>query len=103
MLFRIGHDNKGGGGAWFLDKVAIDAPSLGKTWLFPCGHWLSDSDEDRLLERELYPQELATEEYTPCEFMKRRNYITTSTRNLFLCVSADIKIDKNSFEMSVSF
>ncbi|XP_012940880.1 lipoxygenase homology domain-containing protein 1 [Aplysia californica] len=63
---KIGHDNKGGGGAWFLDKVVIDAPSLGKTWVFQCGHWLSDSDEDRLLERELFPQELATEEYVPC-------------------------------------
>ena len=67
LYFRIGHDNKGGGGAWFLDKVVIDAPSLGRTWVFPCGHWLSDSDEDRLLERELFPQELATEVYRPCE------------------------------------
>ncbi|GFN87702.1 hypothetical protein PoB_001420800 [Plakobranchus ocellatus] len=63
---KIGHDNKGGGGAWFLDKVVIDAPSLGRTWVFPCGHWLSDSDEDRQLERELFPQELATEVYRPC-------------------------------------
>ncbi|KAH9519113.1 Lipoxygenase y domain-containing protein 1 [Bulinus truncatus] len=75
---KIGHDNAGGGGAWFLDKVLIDAPSLGRAWSFPCGHWLSDSDEDRKLERELYPQELATEEYAPCIPYE----ITTYTSNL---------------------
>ncbi|ESO97796.1 hypothetical protein LOTGIDRAFT_208950 [Lottia gigantea] len=63
---RIGHDNAGGGGAWFLENVGIDAPSLGRKWIFPCGRWLSDKDDDGKLERELYPQELATEEYNPC-------------------------------------
>ncbi|XP_050409617.1 lipoxygenase homology domain-containing protein 1 [Patella vulgata] len=63
---RIGHDNAGGGGAWFLENVVIDAPSLGKKWVFQCGRWLSEKDDDGKLERELYPQELATEEYNPC-------------------------------------
>ncbi|CAL1540467.1 unnamed protein product [Lymnaea stagnalis] len=75
---KIGHDNAGGGGAWFLDKVEIDAPALGRAWVFPCGHWLSDSDEDRLLERELYPQELATEVYEKCIPYE----ITTYTSNI---------------------
>nr|KAI8760088.1 lipoxygenase homology domain-containing protein 1-like [Biomphalaria glabrata] len=75
---KIGHDNAGGGGAWFLDKVEIDAPSLGRMWVFDCGHWLSDSDEDRKLERELYPRELATEEYAPCIPYE----ITTYTSNM---------------------
>ncbi|CAH1787210.1 unnamed protein product [Owenia fusiformis] len=63
---KIGHDNKGGGGAWHLEKVEIDAPSLGKKWTFPCGRWLAKDEDDGLLERELYPQELATEQYIPC-------------------------------------
>ncbi|XP_059150632.1 lipoxygenase homology domain-containing protein 1-like isoform X2 [Physella acuta] len=75
---KIGHDNAGGGGAWFLDKVLIDAPSLGRAWLFPCGRWLSDSDDDRMIERELFPQELATEEYKPCIPYE----ITTYTSNI---------------------
>lgn len=63
---RIGHDNKGGGGAWFLEKVEIDCPSIGKKWLFPCRRWLAKDEDDGLLERELFPQELDTEIYAPC-------------------------------------
>jgi len=66
MRCRIGHDNAGGGGAWFLDKVEIDCPALGRKWLFPCNRWLSKDEDDGALERELYPQELDTEEYVPC-------------------------------------
>lgn len=65
--FRIGHDNAGGGAAWFLDKVVIDAPSLGKAWTFPCSRWLSKKEDDGLIERELFPQELATEIYDKCK------------------------------------
>ena len=67
LCFRIGHDNAGGGGAWFLDHVEIDSPSLGKKWLFPCGRWLAKKEDDGKLERELWPQDVATEEYIPCE------------------------------------
>ncbi|XP_074659812.1 lipoxygenase homology domain-containing protein 1-like [Tubulanus polymorphus] len=63
---KIGHDDYGGGADWFLDKVEIDCPALGKKWVFPCGRWLGRGEDDGLLERELFPQELATEEYTPC-------------------------------------
>ena len=64
--FRIGHDNSGFGGAWFLDKVEIDCPSLGKRWVFPCKRWLAKNKDDGALERELYPEELDTVEYNPC-------------------------------------
>lgn len=63
---RIGHDNSGFGGAWFLDRVDIDCPSLGKKWLFPCKRWLAKNKDDGALERELYPEELDTVEYNPC-------------------------------------
>ena len=64
--YRIGHDNAGGGGAWYLDSVEVDCPSLGKKWYFPCSRWLAKDEDDGQLERELYPQDLATEEYVPC-------------------------------------
>ncbi|CAE1278375.1 unnamed protein product [Acanthosepion pharaonis] len=63
---KIGHDNASYGGAWFLEKVIIDCPSLGKTWTFPCGRWLALDKDDGKLEKELYPQEMATEKYIPC-------------------------------------
>lgn len=67
-----------------MDKVIIDAKSLGRRWVFPCGHWLSDKDEDRLLERELYPQELATEEYAPRKF-SHTNVLIMHCTNGIIC------------------
>jgi len=52
---RIGHDGKGPGSGWHLDKVVVDAQLLGKTWTFPCGRWFSTSEDDRALERILLP------------------------------------------------
>ncbi|XP_071954737.1 lipoxygenase homology domain-containing protein 1-like [Antedon mediterranea] len=60
---RIGHDNKGGFAGWMLDKVVIDAPSLGKKWEFPCGRWLDKGEDDGQIERELFPITTRTEEY----------------------------------------
>ncbi|XP_026153735.1 lipoxygenase homology domain-containing protein 1 [Mastacembelus armatus] len=63
---RIGHDNCGGGSAgWFLDWVEIDAPSLGKKQLFPCGRWLDKGEDDGAIIRDLFPNPLQTELYTP--------------------------------------
>lgn len=67
VVDRIGHDNAGGGGAWFLESVEIDCPSLGKKWFFPHGRWLAKDEDDGQLERELFPQDMVTEEYNPCE------------------------------------
>ena len=68
FLFRIGHDNTGGlSGAWFLDRVEVDAPSLGCKWIFPCGRWLAKDKDDGQLERELYPHDMATEKYIACK------------------------------------
>ena len=76
LYSRIGHDNAGGGGAWFLDRVEIDCPALGRKWVFPCGRWLAKGEDDGQLERELYPQDMATEEYVPCKLIlfSRFNY-----------------------------
>ncbi|KAG7241182.1 hypothetical protein INR49_025925, partial [Caranx melampygus] len=63
---RIGHDNCGGGSAgWFLDWVEIDAPSLGQKQRFPCGRWLDKGEDDGAIVRDLFPNPLQTELYTP--------------------------------------
>ncbi|RDD42008.1 Lipoxygenase homology domain-containing protein 1 [Trichoplax sp. H2] len=62
---KIGHDNKGGMAGWFLNKVEIDIPSLGRRLLFPCGRWIDKGKDDGALERELYPLNEAEETYRP--------------------------------------
>ncbi|KAM7392648.1 hypothetical protein PAMA_007662 [Pampus argenteus] len=63
---RVGHDNCGGGSAgWFLDWVEIDAPSLGQKLRFPCGRWLDKGEDDGAIIRDLFPNPLQTELYTP--------------------------------------
>ncbi|XP_053732656.1 lipoxygenase homology domain-containing protein 1-like isoform X2 [Synchiropus splendidus] len=63
---RIGHDNRGGGSAgWFLDWVEIDAPSMGQKLRFPCGRWLDKGEDDGAIVRDLFPNSLQTELYTP--------------------------------------
>jgi hypothetical protein len=50
---------------------------MDRTWIFPCGKWLSKSKGDGQLEVELYPNTQATEVYTPSKNeetqMKREN------------------------------
>ncbi|XP_061658036.1 lipoxygenase homology domain-containing protein 1-like [Syngnathoides biaculeatus] len=62
---RIGHDNRGGSAGWFLDWVEIDAPSLGQKLRFPCGRWLDKGEDDGAISRDLFPNPLQTEFYTP--------------------------------------
>ena len=52
----MGHDNAGlFGDAWFLEKVEIELPLLHRKWTFPHSRWISTKDDDRQLERALYP------------------------------------------------
>jgi hypothetical protein len=67
VLKRIGHDGKGIGSGWHLEKVVIDAPKLGKKWIFSCGRWLDTGEADGKLEVELEPIETNTEEYDKCK------------------------------------
>ena len=64
---RIGHDGTGVGAGWHLKEVIVDAPKLGKKWHFPCGHWLDKNEGDGKTERDLYPQKVSAEEYSPCK------------------------------------
>ena len=45
---RIGHNNKGWGAGWLLNGVVVTSQRhKGKTFNFPCGRWLSDSEDDK--------------------------------------------------------
>lgn len=58
----------GGSAGWFLDWVEIDAPSLGQKLRFPCGRWLDKGEDDGAIVRDLFPNPLQTQLYTPCMF-----------------------------------
>ena len=51
---RIGHDGKGWGAGWFLDKVIIETGE-GVTKYFLCGRWLAADEDDGQIVRELLP------------------------------------------------
>lgn len=58
----------GGSPGWFLDWVEVDAASQGQRLRFPCGRWLDKGEDDGAIVRDLYPAELQTELYMPCEW-----------------------------------
>ena len=65
FYFSIGHDNRGFLSDWFLERVEIDVPKYGRTWVFPSGKWISKSKGDRELEIELFPKDEAALIYNP--------------------------------------
>jgi hypothetical protein len=60
----IRHDNSGFGASWFLDKVIVDS-GTGERWYFPCGKWLSDSEDDKQISRDLPAVKEDSQTYTP--------------------------------------
>ncbi|XP_041854417.1 lipoxygenase homology domain-containing protein 1 isoform X1 [Melanotaenia boesemani] len=54
---RIGHDGKGGGCGWFLDKVVVreEGQAEANAVEFPCDRWLDRSEDDGQIVRELVP------------------------------------------------
>ncbi|GLD72495.1 lipoxygenase homology domain-containing protein 1 [Lates japonicus] len=84
---RIGHDNCGGSAGWFLDWVEIDAPSLGQKLRFPCGRWLDKGEDDGAIVRDLFPNPLQTELYTPYVFIVLYGRDAVCTQQKSLCVN----------------
>lgn len=89
--------SKGGSSGWFLDWVEIDAPSLGQKLRFPCGRWLDKGEDDGAIVRDLFPNALQTELYTPCECPSTRGTVVASTTGdvvflSFAVVPYEIKI-----------
>ncbi len=56
-MLAVWHDNKGMGAAWHLEKIAVKNTASGVSTEFPCNMWLSKSDGDKQLRRELTPQQ----------------------------------------------
>ncbi|XP_012725509.2 lipoxygenase homology domain-containing protein 1 isoform X1 [Fundulus heteroclitus] len=54
---RIGHDGKGGGCGWFLDKVIVrqEGKAEAQAVEFPCNRWLDRNEDDGQITRELVP------------------------------------------------
>jgi len=53
---RIGHDGKGFGAGWFLEKVCITNTKSGQQWFFIANRWLDSHEGDGQLEIELPAQ-----------------------------------------------
>lgn len=62
---RIGHDGKGIGAGWFLDKVEIrrllEDNKSATLYTFPCRRWLAKSEDDGAIVRELVPKDVTEE------------------------------------------
>ena len=52
---RIGHDGRGLGTGWYLEEVVIIIHD--QCWIFPCGRWLADYEDDGKTERDLFAGE----------------------------------------------
>ncbi|XP_063051831.1 lipoxygenase homology domain-containing protein 1 [Engraulis encrasicolus] len=54
---RIGHDGRGGGCGWFLDKVLVreEGKTESEATVFPCNRWLDRGEDDGQIVRELVP------------------------------------------------
>jgi hypothetical protein len=50
---RVWHDNRGFGAAWHLAYIEVEDTSDGKKYMFPCSRWLSKSEDDKQICREL--------------------------------------------------
>ena len=54
----VGHDGAGAGSGWFLDKIIIKAhPEASEKYVFPCGRWLDEGEDDGKIERSLKVKE----------------------------------------------
>ncbi|GMH36686.1 hypothetical protein BSKO_04559 [Bryopsis sp. KO-2023] len=51
----VGHDNRGLGAAWHLDKIEVLNMSTSERAVFLCGKWFSTTKDDKKIERELLP------------------------------------------------
>jgi len=51
----IGHNGRGFGSAWFLDKVFVINEKTSQRWVFPCNRWFSKKEDDGKIERTLFP------------------------------------------------
>jgi len=51
----IGHNGRGFGSAWHLDKVFVINMKSNQRWCFPCNRWMAKNEDDGKIERTLFP------------------------------------------------
>ena len=62
---RIGHNGRGVGSGWFVDKIEITAAALGKKYTFVASRWLATNEGDGKLECEVAAKEGDLEQFDP--------------------------------------
>ena len=50
---------------FIVAQIEVDAPSLGRRFVFPCGKWLAKDEDDAQIERTLLVQEENVTKYRP--------------------------------------
>uniref|UniRef100_H2ZAW4 PLAT domain-containing protein n=1 Tax=Ciona savignyi TaxID=51511 RepID=H2ZAW4_CIOSA len=50
---RVWHDSKGFSSGWHLDHIEVCDESTQQKYMFPCGRWLADDEDDKQTIREL--------------------------------------------------
>ncbi|KAK3579121.1 hypothetical protein CHS0354_022141 [Potamilus streckersoni] len=50
----IGHDSKGPGNGWYLEKVVVQQSPDSREVIFPCNKWLDEKEDDHQIERTLH-------------------------------------------------
>jgi hypothetical protein len=72
---RIGHDGKGFGSGWFLEKVYVTNPLTHTQWVFLCGRWLDKGEDDGQIVRELVPASGDGAASQPCIFLFNPSFL----------------------------
>lgn len=52
----IGHNNKGTGPGWFLDRILVEDLNEHRIYEFPCNRWLATDEDDGQISRFLFPK-----------------------------------------------
>ena len=50
---RLWHDNKGFGASWHCSQLEVEDSLMKQKFVFPCNRWLSKSEDDKQIVREL--------------------------------------------------
>ncbi|ELT98105.1 hypothetical protein CAPTEDRAFT_225952 [Capitella teleta] len=78
----VGHDGKGFGAGWYLDKVAVKpGEDAENKYVFNCGRWLDKGEDDAKIERELEITQVIDGDEDPPEEGDWRILIMTSDKN----------------------
>lgn len=75
----IGHNGLGIGPDWLIEQITVKKVSTKKDWYFFCNKWFSQTFDDGLCVRELYPQDPSS---APCKIFTK--FLFVHLQNHFL-------------------